>query len=152
MSITLTISILIAGAVAYLISGRLVRIARILGAGLLMIFLAAIVLAVQNQSRLFHVVDPEANLTFEKASEQDHHFLDSLLEELGLDSQKRVSLTLVPRLGTRTSGALDPTGKPDLSSKHLVINTAPAKRAEPVIHSEIVRRAELVRRDKGKTP
>src|ERR1700680_842879 len=91
MSLTPTILILIAGAVLYLVSGRLVRVARVLGACLLMVFLAAIVLAVQNRAMLLHGFEPGTSLTFEKNSEEDHHFLDSLLKELGLDGQKLVS-------------------------------------------------------------
>jgi hypothetical protein len=151
MGITLTILILIAGAVAYLVSGRLVRKARVLGACLLMGFLAAIVSAVQNRAMLFHGSEPGASLTFEKSSEEDHHFLDSLLEELGLDGQKPVSPVHFPGLVARQPGAVDSSEKPNLKAD-LVINTAEVKRAELVTRNEVVRRAELVHHEKGKRP
>ncbi len=150
MSITLTILILIAGAVAYLVSGRLVRKARVLGACLLMSVLAAIVLAVQNRAMLFHRSEPGASLTFKKSSEEDHHFLDSLLGELGLDGQNRVSPVQVPGLVARQSGGTASSEKP--LKADLVFNTAEAKRAELVIRNAVVRRAELVHHEKGKRP
>jgi hypothetical protein len=141
MSLTPTILILIAGAVLYLISGRLVRIARVLGACLLMVFLTAIVLAVQNRAMLLHGFELGTILTFEKNSEKDHHFLDSLLKELALDGQKFVSPVHFP-------------GQPKaLNEKpNLAINTVEVKRAELVTRNEVVRRAEPVHPEKGKRP
>jgi hypothetical protein len=142
MSLTPTILILIAGAILYLVSGRLVGIARVLGACLLMVFLAAIVLAVQNRATLLHGFEPRPSLTFQKNSEEDHHFLDSLLRELGLDGQKLVSPVHFPG------------GQPKASNEkpNLVINTVEVKRAELVTRNEVVRRAEPVRPEKGKRP
>ncbi len=142
MSLTPTILILIAGTVLYLVSGRLVGIARVVGACLLMVFLAAIVLAVQNRAMLLHGFEPGPSLTYEKNSEEDHHFLDSLLRELGLDGHKLVSPVHFPG------------GQPKASNErpNLVINTVEVKRAELVTRNEVVRRAEPVHAEKGKRP
>src|SRR5450631_712099 len=113
MSLTPTILILMAGAMLYLVSGRLVGIARVLGACLLMVFLAAIVLGVQNRAMLLRGFEPGVSLTFEKNSEEDHHFLDSLLKEMGLDGQKPVPPVHFP--GGQPKGSNE---KPNL-----VINT-----------------------------
>ena len=142
MSLTPTILILISGATLYLVSGRLVGIARVLGACFLMVFLAAIFLAVQNRAMLLREFEPRGSLAFEKNSEEDHQFLDSLLRESGLDGPKVVSPVHFPGGQPKTSNE-----KPNL-----VLNTVEVKRAELVIRNEVVRRAEPVHPEKGKRP
>ncbi len=150
----LTIIVLSAGAVTYMLLKRLVRPVRVVGTCVLIVLLATFIAIVQNRETIFHHSKGAASVTFQTISEEDHNFLNETLQKQGGQQQANPAPTKFQNIGrSRLAGS---SNEPDLKAE-LVINTAEVGRSEPitpkvtvkraqlVTHNETVRRAELVR-------
>ena len=169
MGITvLTVLVLLVGLVTYRLSKPLVGPVRLVGACVLMISLAALI--VQNREIIAHQGDssgawhfpifsderapnvptqthdpgPVAYATFQSISKEDHNFLDEILQKQNQDGQQQDKPAPTQTRNMGKAGIIGSGNEPVLKAE-LVINTAEVKRAELVTHKETVKRAELVR-------
>jgi len=170
MSIILfAVLVLLVGAVTYRLLHVLVTSVRVLGACVLMVSLAAFILQNQIRETIVHqgnssgasrfpissdkgtlnesdpIHDPRsvAYVIFQNFSREDHDFLDEILQKKSQDGslQGKPAPTRVQKIGK--AGLIGPGNEPVLKGE-LVINTAEAKRSEPITHKETVKRAQLV--------
>ena len=169
MSITLlTVLVLLVGVVTYILFKSLVKPVRVVGACVLMISLAAFI--VQSRETIVHQgnssgawrfpffsdkpapnvqtptgdAGPEADVTFQSISKEDRNFLDEIFRKQNQDGQRQGQTAPTQNRNIGKAGIIGSVNEPVLRAE-LVINTAEAKRAEPVTRKETVRRAELVR-------
>ncbi len=152
--ILLTMIVLLAGTVTYMLLKRLVRPVRVAGTCVLMGFLAAFIVIVQNRATILHDFKGVAYVPFQSINKEDHNFLDEMLKKQNRDGQQQVSPAQAQNIGK--TGFVGSKNEPDLKAE-LVINTAEVrrsesitpkvtvKRAQLVTHNETVKRAELVR-------
>ena len=161
--------VLLAGAVTYRVLHVLVTSVRVLGACVLMFSLAAFILQNQIRETIAHqgnapgasrfsifsdkgtlndsdpIHDPRsvAYVIFQNFSREDHDFLDEILQKQNQDGSLpgKPAPTRVQKIGK--AGLIGPGNEPLLKGE-LVINTAEAKRSEPITHKETVKRAQLV--------
>jgi hypothetical protein len=141
--ILLTVLVLLVGAVTYMLLKRLVRPVRVVGACILMVFLAAFIVIVQNRETIVHDRGPVGYPTFQKISEEDHNFLDEILQKLNQDGQQQVEPALAPVQSISKAGIVGSGNEPNLKAE-LVINNTDVKLSEQVRHNETVKRAQLV--------
>ena len=166
MSITLlTISVLLIGIVTYRLLKRLVAPVRIVGACVLMVLLETFILTEENlrtaappahssgasslsvfsaQGGLIvpnstHDSGPAAEVPLQRISEEDHSFLDNILDKQNQD--RKTEPTQVRNIG---KAGINGSAKEPLLKADLAVNTALAERSEPVTHKETVKRAQLV--------
>jgi hypothetical protein len=175
MGITvLTVLVLLVGLVTYRLSKPLVGPVRVVGACVLMISLAALI--VQNREIIAdqgnssgawhfpifsdkrapnvptqtHDPGPVAYATFQNISKEDHNFLDEILQKQNQDGQQQGKPAPTQTRNMGKAGIIGSGNEPVLKAE-LVINTAEVnntgevKRSEPETHKETVKRAELVR-------
>jgi len=154
--ILLTMIVLLAGAVTYMLLKRLVRPVRVVGTCVLIVFLAALIAIVQNRETIFHDPKGVAYVTFQNINKEDHNFLDEILKKQNRDGQQQVSPAPAQVQNIGKTGFVGSSNEPDLKAE-LVLNTAEVrrsesittkvtvKRAQLVTHNETVKRAELVR-------
>jgi hypothetical protein len=152
----LTVLVLSVGAVTYRLFDRLVKSVRLFVVCLLMVSLAAFILqsreifsqlmkstgdfgfAYFSDNRALSVPNPTddpgsvASVRFQSISQQDHNFLDEILQNQITGDQK-------PGQG-RIVGSEDVL----VLKGELVINSPGGKRSELIPHKEVVRRAQLV--------
>jgi hypothetical protein len=175
MGITvLTVLVLLVGLVTYRLSKPLVGPVRVVGACVLMISLAALI--VQNREIIAHQGNssgawhfpifsdkrapnvptqthdpgPVGYATFQSISKEDHNFLDEILQKQNQDGQQQDKPAPTQTRNMGKAGIIGSGNEPVLKAE-LVINTAEVnntgevKRSEPETHKETVKRAELVR-------
>ena len=157
--------ILLVGIVTYMILRPLVIPVRVVGTGILMLSIAALIVHIRvliahqgNDSgaarfsnlsgqRAPNVANPtddpglEADEVFQTVSKEDHLFLEAILRDEARERQGQPAPAQVQNIGR--AGLLDSATEPVLKAE-LVINTAEVRRAELVTHPETVRRAQLV--------
>ncbi len=165
----LTVLVLLVGVAAYMLSKRLVRPVRVIGACVLMISLAAFFM-VQNRETIAHqgnsssasrfpifsdksasyVPNPTDDagsvdyVTLQSISKEDHRFLDEILQKQNQDGQQRGEPAPTQIRNGGKAGVIG-SGNERVLRAELVVNTAEVRRSEPVTHKETVKRAELVR-------
>ncbi|HWY93309.1 MAG TPA: hypothetical protein VNY04_10440 [Chthoniobacterales bacterium] len=106
-----------------------------------MVFLAAFIVIVQNRETIVHDPGPVGYPTFQKISEEDHNFLDEILQKLKQDGQ--VEPALAPVQSISKARIVGSGNEPNLKAE-LVINNTDVKLSEQVTHNETVKRAQLV--------
>ena len=145
---------------------RLVSPVRVVGACVLMVSLAAFI--IQNREtiarqgnfsaasrfpsfsdkRARNVPNPNddhgsvAYVTFQRISEEDHNFLDEILQKQNQDGQQQDKPAPI-HVQKDKAGIIGSGDEPVLKGE-LVINTAEVKRSDPATHKETVKRAQLV--------
>ena len=156
--ILLTVLVLLVGVVAYMLLKRLVRPVRVVGACVLMVSLAAFIIqnretisrqGIFSDKRARNVPNPTDDhgsvvyVTFQSISEEDHNFLDEILQKQNQDGQQQDKPAPTQVQNVNQAGIIGSGNKPVLKGE-LVINTAEDKRSDPVTHKETVKRAQLV--------
>jgi hypothetical protein len=167
--ILFTVLVLLVGAVTYRLLYVWVTSFRVLGACVLMVSLAAFFLQNQIREIIGHqgnssgasrapilpdkptsndsdpIHDPRsvAYVIFQNFCREDHNFLDEILQKQNPDGplQGKPASARVRKIGK--AGLIGP-GNETVLKGELVINTAEAKRSEPVTRKETVKRAQLV--------
>ena len=163
----LTVSVLLVGVVTYILFKPLVRPVRVIGACVLMIFLAAFI---ENREIIAHQGNssdalrfpifsdkrapkvptptdgpgPVDDVTFQSISKEDHNFLDEILRNQNQAGQQQGEPAPSENRNIGKAGIMGSGNEPVLKAE-LVINTAEVKRAELVTHKGAAKRAELVR-------
>lgn len=155
--ILLTVLVLLVGVMTYMLLKRLVRPVRVVGACVLMVSLAAFI--IQNRETIArpgnfsdqlarNVPNPTddhgsvAYVTFQSISEEDHNFLDEILQKQNQDGRQQ-DKPAPTHVQNDKAGIIGSGNEPVLKGE-LVINTAEVKRSDPVTHKETVKRAQLV--------
>jgi hypothetical protein len=157
--------VLLVGIVTYRILKPLVVPVRVVGTGILMLLVAALIVHIRasiahqgndsgalrfsnlSDPRALNVANPAydpgfaADEAFQTVSKEDRLFLDAILRDEARERQGRPAPAQVQDIGR--AGLLDSPNEPILKAE-LVINTAEVRRAELVTHPETVRRAQLV--------
>jgi hypothetical protein len=152
----LTVLVLSVGAVTYRLFDRLVKPVRLFVVCLLMVSLAALILqsreifsqlmkstgdfgfAYFSDNRALSVPNPTddsgsvASVRFQSISQQDHNFLDEILQNQITGDQKQGQERIVG------------SGDVLVLKGELVVNSPGGKRSELIAHKEAVRRAQLV--------
>jgi hypothetical protein len=149
--ILLTVLVLFVGVVTYMLLKRLVRPVRVVGACVLMVSLAAFIIQIPifSDKRARNVPNPTDDPgpvgypTFQKISEEDHNFLDEILQKLNQDGRQQVEPAPAPVQSISKARIVGSGNEPNLKAE-LVINNTDVKLSEQVTHNETVKRAQLV--------
>jgi hypothetical protein len=83
-----------------------------------------------------------AYVTVQSISEEDHNFLDEILQKQNQDGRQQ-DKPAPTHVQNDKAGIIGSGNEPVLKGE-LVINTAEVKRSDPVTHKETVKRAQLV--------
>jgi len=84
-----------------------------------------------------------SHVTFQSISEEDHNFLDEILQKLNQDGQQQVEPAPAPVQSISKAGIVGSGNEPNLKAE-LVINNTDVKLSEQATHNETVKRAQLV--------
>jgi hypothetical protein len=142
---------------SYMLLKRLVRPARVVGACVIMVSLAAFIIqnretigrrAIFSDRRALNIPNPTndpgsvAYIAFQSITKEDQNFLDEILQKQNQDGQQQDKPASTQVQNVDKAGIIGSSNDPVLKGK-LVINTA-VNRPEPVTHKEAVKRAQLV--------
>jgi hypothetical protein len=83
-----------------------------------------------------------AYVAFKRISEEDHNFLDEILQKQNQDGQQQDKPA--PTHVQKDKAGIIGSGDEPVLKGELVINTADVKRSDPATHKETVKRAQLV--------